>query len=150
MGGAGSGRKPARQDPIEQIADSVAAASEAAAKPPPPKPTTPAQKAAAKKLTNDERKEKKRTYPKPSEFAGNPLAMALNKMADGFAGFPEGTAAKVEFGEAWLAVADYYLGGTVDHPLAVAAMATGQLVVAAVAIRGLGKPNHAGQAGAKP
>lgn len=140
MGGAGSGRKPKKRPIAEVIEESVADAKKVAARVPAPvKKTAPPKKAEAKP-TQEERKKRKSRYPSPSEFTDNPLAQAFNMLADAKVGVAPGTAAKCQLGEAWMAVLDYYTGGVVDHPLAVATVATGSFAAVAFATAQAKKP----------
>lgn len=84
------------------------------------------RKREARAAEKSEGKPRKR-YPKPDEFKDHPLAIALNEFADKAAGLSgTGTAAQCQLGEAWMAVADHYMGDVVGHPAAVAVVATGQ------------------------
>lgn len=77
----------------------------------------------------------RKRYPKADEFKGHPLAIALNEFADKAAGLSgTGSAAECQLGEAWMAVADHYMGDVVGHPLALATVATGQFAALAWAL----------------
>lgn len=134
MGGAGSGRKPKPVITQAEAADleiGVDAASRAAALMPDPA----AKKQAAKEAKGGAIKKAKKPYPKPSQFKDNPLAQAINGFASAQAKVP-GLAEKCELGESYMAVMDYYAGGVIDHPLAIAMVATGNFAVMAYMIRG--------------
>lgn len=162
MGGPGSGRKPKKASPEELIEEATARASEAAALAPKKRDykrereLAKARKTAPDKPDAQERKKRKSKYPKAEEFRDNPLALALNAFADAKGGVPPGTAARCQLGESWLAVLDYYVGGAVDHPIAVAVVSTGSFAAVCYAVgqhrkQGNARPGPASPAGpAKP
>lgn len=78
----------------------------------------------------------RKRYPDPAQFNDHPMAVALNTFADKVAGIQGTNAAQsCGLGQAWMAVADHYMGDVASHPLSVAVIATGQFGALAWALR---------------
>lgn len=75
-------------------------------------------------------------WKRPSEFVDNPLAKAVNRLADKWVG-EKGTSQECEFGESVALTIDYYLTEFPEHPLLYLAISGGSVLIAGLSKRGM-------------